>query len=44
MFTIINIGLFIINTKKVDSPICRENGKDYQRVFDTDSSALCPHL
>ena len=20
-----------------------ENGKDYQRVFDTDSSALCPH-
>ena len=19
-----------------------ENGKDYQRVFDTDSSALCP--
>ena len=20
-----------------------KNGKDYQRVFDTDSSALCPH-
>ena len=20
-----------------------ENGKDYPRVFDTDSSALCPH-
>ena len=20
-----------------------ENGKDYQRVFDTNSSALCPH-
>ena len=34
----------IINTKWINSPICRENGKDYQRVFDTDSSALCPHL
>ena len=21
-----------------------ENGKDYQRSFDTDSSALCPHF
>ena len=29
-----------INTKW----ICPENSKDYQRVFDTDSSALCPHL
>ena len=28
----------------LDSPICRENGKDYQRVFNTDSSTLCPHL
>ena len=26
------------NTKNVE-----ENGKDYQLVFDTDSSALCPH-
>ena len=23
--------------------IIEENGKDYQRVFDTNSSALCPH-
>ena len=34
----------IINTKIINSPICRENGKDYQRVFDTDSLAICPHL
>ena len=34
----------IIDTKWINLPICQENGKDYQLVFDTDSSALCPHL
>ena len=34
--------LLILN--KIDLLICWEKSKDYQWVFDTDSSALCPHL
>ena len=33
-----------VNTKWINTSMCGENGKDHQRVFDTESSALCPHL